>query len=99
MPSDSCGRIGAELGLARLAVALGGRETRGPLSPAKERLVGAAAVSPAPVHQQDVREAADAVLRGVFGLRHLVEAQDRGLTRFWAHSLEELLSFVSATKE
>ena len=40
-----------------------------------------------------------AVLSGVFGLRHLVEAQDRGLTLFWAHSLDELLSFVSATKE
>ena len=40
-----------------------------------------------------------AVLSGVFGLRHLVEAQDRGLILFWAHSLEELLSFVSATRE
>jgi len=40
-----------------------------------------------------------AVLGGVFGLRHLVEAQDRGLTLFWAHSLEELLSFISGTRE
>ena len=40
-----------------------------------------------------------AVLSGVFGLRHLGEAQDRGLTLFWAHSLDELLSFVRATGE
>lgn len=40
-----------------------------------------------------------AVLSGVFGLRHLVEAQDRGLTLFWAHSLDELTSFISATSE
>ncbi|MCY3730666.1 MAG: XamI family restriction endonuclease [Chloroflexi bacterium] len=39
-----------------------------------------------------------AVLSGVFGIRHLVEAQDRGLTLFWAHSLGELISFVSATE-
>lgn len=39
-----------------------------------------------------------AVLSGVFGLRHLVEAQDRGLTLFWAHSLRELVSFISATR-
>ncbi len=40
-----------------------------------------------------------AVLSGVFGLRHLSEAQDRGLTLFWAHSLDELLSFVAETRE
>lgn len=39
-----------------------------------------------------------AVLSGVFGLRHLIEAQERGLTQFWTHSLEELLTFVSGTK-
>jgi len=39
-----------------------------------------------------------AVLSGVFGLRHLVEAQDRGLTLFWAHSLQELISFISTTE-
>ena len=40
-----------------------------------------------------------AVLSGVFGLRHLSEAQDRGLTLFWAHSLDELLSFIAETGE
>lgn len=40
-----------------------------------------------------------AVLSGVFGLKHLVEAQERGLTLFWAHSLDDLLSFVSSTRE
>ena len=40
-----------------------------------------------------------AVLSGVFGLKHLAEAQERGLTLFWAHSLEELLAFVEATRE
>ncbi len=40
-----------------------------------------------------------AVLSGVFGLRHLIEAQERGLTLFWAHSLDQLLAFVSSTRE
>jgi hypothetical protein len=40
-----------------------------------------------------------AVLSGVFGLRHLSEAQDRGLTLFWAHSLDELLAFIEETRE
>ena len=40
-----------------------------------------------------------AVLSGVFGLRHLIEAQERGLALFWAHSLDELLSFVGDTRE
>ena len=39
-----------------------------------------------------------AVLSGVFGLKHLIEAQDRGLTLFWAHSLDELTDFVAQTK-
>ena len=40
-----------------------------------------------------------AVLSGVFGLRHLIEAQERGLALFWAHSLDELLSFVESTRD
>ena len=40
-----------------------------------------------------------AVLSGVFGLGTLIEAQHRGLVLFWAHSLDELLSFVAATRE
>ncbi len=39
-----------------------------------------------------------AVLSGVFGLRHLIEAQDRGLALFWAHSLDELTEFVAHTR-
>ncbi len=40
-----------------------------------------------------------AVLSGVFGLETLVEAQDRGLTLFWEHSLHELQAFVEGTRE
>ena len=40
-----------------------------------------------------------AVLSGVFGLKHLIEAQERGLTLFWAHSLDELMGFVAHTRE
>lgn len=39
-----------------------------------------------------------AVLSGVFELAHLAEAQERGLTLFWAHSLDELLTFIEATR-
>ena len=39
-----------------------------------------------------------AVLSGVFGLAHLVEARERGLTLFWAHSLDELLAFIEASR-
>ncbi len=38
-----------------------------------------------------------AVLSGVFKTLNLVQAQDRGLTIFWAHDLEPLIDFVSAT--
>jgi hypothetical protein len=37
-----------------------------------------------------------AVLSGVFKVRHLEQAQDQGLTLFWAHSLGEMVSFVRA---
>ncbi len=40
-----------------------------------------------------------AVLSGVFGLPHLMEAQERGLTLFWAHSLDALLSFIAETRD
>lgn len=39
-----------------------------------------------------------AMLAGVFGLRHLKDSQDRGLTLFWSHSSEELVTFVEATR-
>lgn len=38
-----------------------------------------------------------AVLSGVFKLASLVEAQNRGLTLFWAHDLDELAKFLAAT--
>ena len=38
-----------------------------------------------------------AVLSGVFKTLNLVQAQDRGLTIFWAHDLVPLTNFVSAT--
>ena len=39
-----------------------------------------------------------AVLSGVFKTLNLVQAQDRGLTIFWAHDLAPLTDFVSATR-
>ena len=39
-----------------------------------------------------------AVLAGVFGLRHLKESQERGLTLFWSHSLNEMLTFIEETR-
>lgn len=38
-----------------------------------------------------------AVLSGVYNLHHLVDAQDRGLTVFWAHDLAALADWVRAT--
>ena len=38
-----------------------------------------------------------AMLSGVFKTLNLVQAQDRGLTIFWAHHLQPLTDFVSAT--
>lgn len=40
-----------------------------------------------------------AVLSGVFNLKNLEDAQDRHLTIFWSHSLDELLKFVAQTGE
>ena len=40
-----------------------------------------------------------AVLSGVFSMNTLHEAQGRGLSLFWAHSLDELAAFIEATKE
>ena len=39
-----------------------------------------------------------AVLAGVFGLRHLKEAQERGLSLFWSHSIEAMNTFIEATR-
>ena len=39
-----------------------------------------------------------AVLSGVYEVRHLVQAQDAGLTIFWTHDLDALVAFVLATK-
>jgi hypothetical protein len=39
-----------------------------------------------------------AVLSGVFKLHNLLEAQSRGLTLFWAHDLDALLSWIGRTK-
>jgi len=38
-----------------------------------------------------------AVLSGVFGLHNLQEAQDRGLTLFWAHDLAPMLAWIRET--
>ena len=39
-----------------------------------------------------------AVLAGVFGLRHLKDSQERGLTLFWSHSINEMMAFIEATR-
>lgn len=39
-----------------------------------------------------------AVLAGVFGLRHLKESQERGLSLFWSHSIDEMITFIEATR-
>jgi hypothetical protein len=39
-----------------------------------------------------------AVLSGVFKVRNLEQAQERGLTIFWAHDLDKLVEFVNSTK-
>ncbi len=38
-----------------------------------------------------------AVLSGVYKLRHLETAQDRGLTLFWAHDLAQMLTWIQST--
>lgn len=38
-----------------------------------------------------------AVLSGVYKLRHLETAQERGLTLFWAHDLAQMLSWIQST--
>jgi len=40
-----------------------------------------------------------AVLSGVYKLRHLEQAQDRGLTLFWAHRLEGLVQWIDSTND
>lgn len=39
-----------------------------------------------------------ALLSGVYKLHNLVDAQDRGLTIFWAHDLDALTSWIASTK-
>lgn len=40
-----------------------------------------------------------AVLSGVYKLHNLIEAQDRGLTIFWAHNLKPLTDWIDSTKK
>ncbi|PKF26836.1 XamI family restriction endonuclease [Pseudomonas hunanensis] len=39
-----------------------------------------------------------AMLSGVYKIHNLIEAQDRGLTIFWAHDLNALVSWINKTK-
>ena len=39
-----------------------------------------------------------AVLSGVYKLHNLQDAQERGLTLFWAHGLKPLTDWISSTK-
>jgi len=39
-----------------------------------------------------------AVLSGVFEMRSLTHAQDRGLTLFWAHDLRKLIDWIAGTR-
>jgi len=38
------------------------------------------------------------VLSGVYKLHNLLDAQDRGLTLFWAHDLKPLTDWIASTK-
>ena len=40
-----------------------------------------------------------AVLSGVFKTRNLISAQADGLTLFWAHGLDRMISFITSTRE
>jgi hypothetical protein len=40
-----------------------------------------------------------AVLSGVYKLHNLIDAQDRGLTIFWAHDLVGLVNWIESTRE
>ena len=65
-----------------------------------KRLTNDAAVK-ANVWRQDFGQAnivSCAVLAGVFGLRHLKESQERGLSLFWSHSIEEMITFIEVTR-
>jgi hypothetical protein len=46
----------------------------------------------------DQQTVPSAVLAGVFKRHNLEDAQKRGLTIFWAHELDQLVTFVNATK-
>jgi hypothetical protein len=39
-----------------------------------------------------------AVLSGVYKMKNLVDAQDKGLTLFWAHDLAKLTDWISSTR-
>ena len=39
-----------------------------------------------------------AVLDGVYALRNLIDAQEKGLTIFWAHDLRSMLQWMHGTK-
>jgi XamI restriction endonuclease len=39
-----------------------------------------------------------AMLAGVFKRNNLKQAQDRGLTLFWSHDLDELVAFIESTR-
>ena len=40
-----------------------------------------------------------AVLAGVFKTHNLTSAQADGLTLFWAHGLDRMISFITSTRE
>jgi len=40
-----------------------------------------------------------AVLTGVFKTHNLLQAQERGLTIFWSHALEDMILFIETTRE
>ncbi|MDX9971507.1 MAG: XamI family restriction endonuclease [FCB group bacterium] len=46
----------------------------------------------------ELQVVSSAVLSGVYGLAHLEIAQQRGLTLFWAHALDELGVWAASTK-
>ena len=80
LPTESYGWTGAELGLANLAVALGGLATKGTVSPAEEHLVATAMAQPPPP-RRDVRDTTDAIRAGGDPLGDLLVAARPQLQR------------------
>ncbi len=94
MPASSREWTDAELGLARLAIALGGLAVGGSLTIDEQRLAGSAAIGPSP-SRDEVRETADAVCAGGDPLGDRLVAARLRLQR---RALGQILTPMSITR-